>query len=210
MAASKPPRIVAELGRPETPEETAARKAANSEKHRANQTVLNLILALGASLLIVFLIAITVNAPAPSTPHRVDYAAIAAEAQGGTTDPLIVPQLPSGWYANDARFEKRSEVLTWYIGFITPQTQFIAFNQGVDANPTWQSTLLEGIHSTGSTTIDGLKWTVFDNRDSKDPGNFAYSMATTAGRNTIVLHGTASNAEFRQLAKAIAAQLEAS
>ncbi|TAL42879.1 MAG: DUF4245 domain-containing protein [Salinibacterium sp.] len=209
MAARNPPRIVAELGRPETPEETAARKAADSQKHRANQTLLNLILALAASLLIVFVIAISVNAPAPSTSHSVDYAAIAAEAQGGTTDPLIVPKLPEAWYANDARFEKRSEVLTWYIGFITPHTQFIAFNQGIDANPTWQSAVLEGIHSTSSTTIDGIKWTVFDNRDSKDPGNFAYSMAAISGRNTIVLHGTASDAEFRQLAKAIAAQLEA-
>ena len=30
MAEAEPPRVVAELGRPETPEETAARKAENS------------------------------------------------------------------------------------------------------------------------------------------------------------------------------------
>ena len=58
--AARPPRVVAELGRPETPEETAARQAENSLKHRQRQTVTNLVLALGASLLVVLALVLLV------------------------------------------------------------------------------------------------------------------------------------------------------
>ena len=64
--ARKEPAIVAELGRPETAEETAQRKAENSRKHRANQTALNLVGATVASLAIVAFLVIVVVRPAPA------------------------------------------------------------------------------------------------------------------------------------------------
>ena len=63
--AGKQPAIVAELGRPETPEETAARKAENSRKRRANQTAFNLIVATIASLGIVLFLVVVVVRPNP-------------------------------------------------------------------------------------------------------------------------------------------------
>jgi len=201
------PRIVAELGRPETPEETAARKAENSRKHRANQTLLNLVVATVASLVIVLFLVVVVVRPDPGTVNNpVDYTAVAAEAQGGSNETLLAPVLPA-WTANDARFGTTAAVSTWYIGFITPTTEFIALVQGIDANPTWQQSVLEGAQSTGAVTIDGVTWTEYDQRDANDPGNFAYSLATTSGGSTIVLHGTAPTTEFELLASAIAAAL---
>ena len=101
---------------------------------------------------------------------------------------------------------------TWYIGLITPETQFIALNQGIDANATWQQTVLAGpggtLQPTGTESIDGLTWTVYDKRDAKDPGNFAYSMATTIDGSTVLLHGTAATAEFELLASSIAAEVQ--
>ncbi|HYP73058.1 MAG TPA: DUF4245 domain-containing protein, partial [Microbacterium sp.] len=44
--ASGAPRVVAELGRPETPQETADRKAASSAAYRSSKTFRNLIAAL--------------------------------------------------------------------------------------------------------------------------------------------------------------------
>src|SRR5688500_11645950 len=129
MAGRKRPAIVAELGRPETPQETADRKAATSRKHRANQTLLNLVVALVASLAIVLFLVLVVVRPASAPVDPVDYVAVAADAQAGATEPLIAPVLPPGWYANDARFGTTAEVATWYIGLITPSTQFIALNQ---------------------------------------------------------------------------------
>jgi hypothetical protein len=198
--------IVAELGRPETPEETAARKAETSRKHRANQTLLNLIVALvGSLLIVVFLVSVVVR-PAPAPSEGVDYATIAAQAQAGTAEPLVSPVLPPGWSANDARFQTTEQVPTWYIGFLTPGEQYIGLDQGVGANPTWQATLLDQARETGTVTLEGVEWTVYDQRDAQDPGNFAYSLATTHGDSTVLLHGTASDDEFALLATAIAAQ----
>jgi hypothetical protein len=209
---TKQPAVVAELGRPETPEETAARKAENSRRHRANQTLLNLVVATIASLAIVLFLVVVVVRPEPAVVDAIDYAAVAAEAQGGADAPLLAPALPDGWYANDARFQATAGVPTWYIGFITPATQFIALVQGIGANPTWQAAVLDGLgdaDATGSTTIDGITWTVFDRRDADDPGNYEYSMAAGIGESTIVLHGTAGVAEFELIAASIAASIAA-
>ncbi|MGL4339179.1 MAG: DUF4245 domain-containing protein [Rhodoglobus sp.] len=207
--ARKKPAIVAELGRPETAEETAARKAETSRTHRANQTALNLVGATVASLAIVLFLVVVVVRPAPAPSESLDYAAIAAQAQPNSSEPLLAPVLAPTWNTNDARFETRADIASWYIGFITPSTQFIALNQGIEANVSWQSAILNNAEKTGSTTIDGTKWTVFDQRDSVDPGNFAYAMATTVGASTIVLHGTASTIEFETLASSITSEWRA-
>ena len=206
MADRKQPRVVAELGRPETPEETAARKAETSRKHRANQTLLNLVAALVVSLAIVAFLVTVVVRPAPPPTEGVDYATVASQAQAETSEPLLSPVLPPGWTANDARFQTTQQVPTWYIGFITPGEQYIGLDQGIGANATWQATLLDQAQQTGTVTIDGIEWAVFDKRGSDDPGNYAYSIATTRGDSTVLLHGTASDEEFELLATTIAAQ----
>ena len=205
MAAVERP-IVAELGRPETPEETAARKAATSRRHRSNQTLLNLVVALVLSLGLVLLLVSVVVRPAPAPPESIDYASVASQAQAGTDEPLLSPVLPAGWSANDARYQTTEQVPTWYIGFLTPREQYIGLDQGIGANPTWQASLLDDARETGSVTIEGVEWTVFDQRDASDPGNFAYSLATTHGDSTVLLHGTAVDDEFALLAASIAAQ----
>jgi len=207
--AQKLPAVVAELGRAETPDETAARKAETSRKHRANQTLLNLVVATIASLAIVLFLVVVVVRPDPAPSDPIDYAAIAADAQGSADAPLIAPALPVGWSANDARFGSREQVVTGYVGVVTPSTQFVALVQGIDANPTWQSTVLDRLQETGTTTIDGVTWTVYDNRTGEDPGNFAYALATVSGQSTILLHGTAPDEEFDLLAASIAAELDA-
>ncbi|WP_010206009.1 DUF4245 domain-containing protein [Salinibacterium sp. PAMC 21357] len=214
MAKSTEPRIVAELGRPETPEETFARKAENSRKHRANQTLFNLVIATVASLGIVLFLVLVVVRPGDETAVTADYQTIAADAQTGASEPLIAPTLPADWYANSARLGTSSSVQTWYIGFVTPASssssaQFIALEQGIDANDTWLSLATDGALANDTTTIDGLDWTIFDRRSSSDTGNYAYSMSATIAGSTVVLHGTAANDQFDLLAAAIAAEAKA-
>lgn len=205
----KPPAVVAELGRPETPEETAARKAENSRKHRANQTLRNLLWSLAASLGLMILIVVVVVRPAQPERPAVDFASIAAEAQPTIDEPLAVPVVPPQWDSNNADLgEARDGVSTWYIGFITPSSQFIALSQGIDANPTWLVTLLDQHLATGTETIDGRDWTVYNARDSDDPGNLAYAMVTEAGDSTYVLYGTADDNEFRTLAASVGSEID--
>lgn len=211
MAKNTEPRIVAELGRPETPEETFARKAENSRKHRANQTLFNLVIATVASLGIVLLLVLVVVRPTDDRPVTADYQTIAADAQTDASEPLLAPTLPPDWYANSARLSTTSSVQTWYVGFVTPPStspQFVALEQGIDANETWLSIVTDGAPATDTTTIDGIDWIIYDRRSSTDAGNYAYSMSAQVAGSTVVLHGTASDDEFELLAASIAAEAE--
>ncbi|EAR24527.1 exodeoxyribonuclease VII small subunit [marine actinobacterium PHSC20C1] len=212
MAKSTEPRVVAELGRPETPDETFARKAENSRKHRANQTLFNLVIATVASLGIVLFLVLVVVRPTDTEPVTADYQTIAADAQSGASEPLLAPTLPAGWYANSARLGTTSSVQTWYVGFVTPPSpspQFIALEQGIDANETWLSIVIDGAPATGLKTIDEVGWVIYDRRSSTDAGNYAYSMSAQIAGSTVVLHGTATDDEFELLAAAIAAEAKA-
>src|SRR5690554_2481321 len=199
--------IVAELGRPETPDETAARKAETSRLHRANQTTLNLVAALVVYLGVVLLIVLVVVRPDPEPREPIDYTAIAQQAQPGIGEPLIRPALPDGWSANSAKIQTTSGVTSWYIGLITPSTQFIGVRQGIDANPTWLANQLEFSQVSGAIAIDGVTWQLYDNRDRDDTGNLAYVMTAEHGDSTIVLFGTAPDSEFETLATSVSAEL---
>lgn len=210
--AERSPRVVAELGRPETPEETAARKAENSRTYRQRQTVKNLVLALGASLLVVLVIVLLV--PRSDTPieRDVDVALVAAQAQASSDDPLAVPELPQDWRANAAELRRSDvdEVTAWYAGYLTPSDEYLGMYQGLDANPTWIAELLARTLATGTTTIGGVEWTVYDNRDSADDvGNARYGLTTEADGTTFVLLGTASPEEFETLAAELVPTIEA-
>ncbi len=92
----------------------------------------------------------------------------------------------------------------WYVGYLTPSNEYIGMYQGLEANPTWVAGLLERTLATGTITIDGVEWTVYDNRDSGDDvGNARYGLTTEAGGSTFVLLGTATPEEFETLAAAL-------
>ena len=212
MARQRPPRVVAELGRPETPEETAARRAENSTKHRQRQTVLNLVLALGASLLLVLVIVLLVPRSDTSMERDIDVAPVAEQAQVASDDELAVPSLPDGWRANAAelRTSNVDDVTAWYVGYLTPSNEYIGMYQGLDANPTWVAGLLARTLASGTATIDGVEWTVYDNRDSGDDvGNARYGLTTEAGDCTFVLLGTGTPEEFETLATALVPTIDA-
>jgi hypothetical protein len=207
---NKPPRIVAELGRPETPEETAARKAENSRAHRANQTTRNLILALLASLVVVLFTVLVVVRPDNTLTHYVDYRAIAKQAQPGISATLAAPAMPSGWKSNDAELKSdTANDIVWYVGLITPKQQFIAIEEGVNTSSAWFGEVLGTQQPTGHTTINGIRWSVYDRTESVTTGNFQYSLAATVGTMRFVLHGSAQHEEAHELAAAIARQIAA-
>ncbi|WP_167041059.1 DUF4245 domain-containing protein [Salinibacterium sp. ZJ454] len=211
MAARKSsgPRIVAELGRPETPDETAARKAETSRVHRAAQNPVNLVIALLASLGIVLFLVLVVARPNTAMHDTVDFRSVAERTQPGIDEPLLVPDVPADWEANraEARPGTSDGSFTWYIGLITPADGYIAVNQGINEGEAWVADLLKNEQPTGERTIDGVTWQVFDQRDTRDPGNFAYSMTTQAGASSVVLNGTATDADFDAVAESLAGDI---
>jgi len=203
--------IVAELGRAETPDEIADRKAAASARRRSNQTPLNLVFALLASLGVVALVVLVVVRPSSIPRDPIDYAAVAADAQDAVDVPLVVPELPDGWTANRAELVTGGAdgIDSWQIGLLTPGEQYIGFVQGIRVDPRWVSEQTANAEPTDRLTIGGQVWQVYDRREVQDPGNLAYIMTTVSGDSTIVLGGTAADAEFEVLAEAVGAELRA-
>ena len=201
--------IVAELGRAETPQETADRKAASSRRHRSNQTALNLFVAVLASLVLVgFLVMVVVRPDQAPLYAPADYLAAARDASGVVDEPIVAPELPGGWSANHAELQTGADGVTvWQVGFTTPSDDYLAIIQGIDANASWVAEQVRSARAGVVVTIDGVDWTSYDRRDASDPGNVAYALVTTHGVSTIVLAGTADDAEFETLAAAIAKEL---
>lgn len=201
--------IVAELGRPETAEETWARKDAARTARRQHQTAFNLVIALIASLgIVLFLVAVVVRPSTTVVDRAVDYRHVAAQAQvPGVT--LAAPVLPKGFSSNRADYKDKTTdgVSVWTVGLITPDKQYLGLQQGIKANETWVSNQLDQHAATGTRSIAGTKWTVYDRRaEGDDAGNQAYSLVTTFGTNTVVLSGTADDDSFRTVATAVSKQ----
>ena len=62
---------------------------------------------------------------------------------------------------------------------------------------------------TGARTIDGITWTEHDQRAAEDAGNLEYVLTTEQGASTVVIAGTAGDAELQIFAEAVSAQLAA-
>jgi hypothetical protein len=208
--ARREPPVVAELGRPETPEETAARRAENSRLYRSRKTINNLVFSLLATLVAVLVIVLLV--PRSETPlySAVDYHQVAREAEKNVDIPLADPDLPAGWQSNSAKWNPggSSKVPTWYVGFITPKRTFIGLTQAIDANPTWLADALQKQAAVDTARIDGVVWDVYRNTvPEKDRGNFEYALVTASGDTTYLLVGTAAEADFRVLAARLSDQV---
>lgn len=202
-------RIVAELGRPETPEETAERKARDSRLYRERKTLSNLIYALIATLAAVVVIVLAVPRPDQPIERTVDAVSIAEKVAVSLGTVALVPDVAGTVTAAELR-GGTDGITAWYVGWHTAGNEYLGFLQAVDANASWVSNELGDIAPTGTLTLDGLNWTLFNNRDSSSTvGNVDFGMSTqfTAAdgtAQTIVLFGTAGEPEFMAAATAVA------
>ncbi|MGN6743473.1 MAG: DUF4245 domain-containing protein, partial [Amnibacterium sp.] len=205
--SDKPPRVVAELGRPETPEETEARKAEGRRLRRQRQTARNLVYSLLVCVALVIVIVIAVPRGTPPAHPAIDYRTLAAQSQGSVDRPLLAPAVPSSWKANAAELRTADGVTSWYVGFVLPRDEFLSYTEGLAGNPTWLADVLESARPTGTTTVGGLTWRVYDRRGLGDAaGNVAYALSTRIGTTDLVVTGTATPAETRGLAADLAAE----
>ncbi|MDA3147700.1 DUF4245 domain-containing protein [Leucobacter sp. UCMA 4100] len=211
--ASKKPKIVAELGRPETPNETAARKAENSRLHRQRQTVNNLVYSLLASLGVVLILVLIVPRWGGDFEDRsVDVISLAHDASPTAGIELVAPAMPSDWLAKQAtiRSSKADKVTQWYVGYTTPKPteQFAAVVQAFTpeagpANETWVAQLLESKSATGTEDFAGHTWTVYEHGDDDaEETNVLFAMSTNLDNSTLVVYGTDEPIVIRELAQA--------
>ena len=199
------PRIVAELGRPETPDETAARKAESSRVYRSSQTFRNLIAALLVTLAIVAVIVLSVPRGTPAEQGSIDVASVAAQVQSGYGHPVVVPHVPSSWRVNQAAVDGSD---TWSVAYVpTGDKGYLRVSQAFDADAAWDARKLSGAAPSGTVVIDGVTWTVYDIQNPSGAGNVSYAIGTKAGKDRILIYGTATPKTAAVAAKGLAKQI---
>lgn len=206
MSKSAP--IVAELGRPETPEETAARKAEFSKNYRASQNFRNLIAALLITLAVVAVVIFAVPRGERASETKVDVAAVAADVETTMGSPAIVPKLDDFWRVNAAELQGGATVV-WNIT-VAPAAEdergFIRIAQAFDDDSSWAPQMLNGTAATDTTRIGGLEWDVYSlGRDNDD--NVSYAIGTQAGDDYILLYGSRSADSTAELAESLVPQI---
>lgn len=181
----------------------------SAAKHRAKQTVRNLILSLLVSLGLVVALVLGVPRDDSNRINSVDYQAIALEAKASLELPILSPEVPSDWYSNSARLENELDVQSWYIGFVTPENQFIAVAQAFESNPSWLALTLQGNWQDGEVLVEGRSWQIWPTLRPQTPkGTKEYAMVHEFGSSAVIIYGTADEADFLILAEAISKQLD--
>lgn len=200
-------RIVAELGRPETPDETASRKAESSRIYRASQNTRNLVAALLVTLAVVAVIIFAVPRGTPPEAAPIDVAAVAQSIETAEGRTVIVPAVPESWLVNRASIEGDSTA-AWTVVYVPDETTgFLRFAQGFDADPAWTTRVLSGASVGSIVTIQGVEWDRYDIPDPARAGNVSAALSTQAGSDIVLIYGSTDDATLELAAASVADQI---
>ncbi len=200
------PRIVAELGRAETPDETAARKAESSRVYRASQNTRNLVAALIVTIAVVIVIILAVPRGTPPAAEPIDVPAVAETVAAAEDRPVIAPEVPESWRVNVAAVQGDGP-RAWTVVY-ADETWFLRVAQGFDADPAWPTRVLSGASIDGTVSIEGVVWDRYDIADPARAGNISVALATQAGDDTILIYGNADQETLEKAAAAAAPEVE--
>lgn len=207
----KPPVVVAELGRPEYPDETRARKANDTRLYKQRKTVNNLVFSLLVSLGLVLIMVLVVPRGTGGFEERaVDVTTLAAEASPSAGRTLAAPDVPEGWKAKQANLRGSGGITSWQINYTTADEAYAAVAQAftADGSPVdedWIAQQFEQQAPTGNETLGGIDWVVYDYPDrSPDDSNMRFGLQGTIAGDTVLVYGTDSAGTLRILAAEVA------
>lgn len=178
------------------PEDSAA-------KHRAKQTVVNLVLSLVACLGIVIVTVLAVPRDDSNRIKPVDYVTAAESAEAASNLNLVAPELPSGWWANQAKWNASAAdgVKVWKVGFVGPKNQYIGVTQGFGVNPTWVALQTIGFEPDTESKAKNNTWTKWKPAKNTDADPHLWTFEKDG--NFIAMSSTASEADLDEFAALI-------
>lgn len=180
----------------------------SAAERRAKQTVRNLIYSMLVTLSLTLVIVLLVPRDDSNRIQPVDYVGITQTVQAAVDQTLIAPKLEADWWVNAARIEQDLGIDTWYVGYITPDDQYIGLTQAFESNPSWLANKLQGNWLDVTVEIEGRTWEVWPTLLPSVPkGTKEYAMVHSFGEQAVVLYGTASEADFQKLATQISLDL---
>lgn len=181
-------------------------------KRRARQTLINLLLSLGATIGVMLVLILAVPRDDSNRVQAVDYKELAAQAASQAPGPLLVPAIPVDWYSNSARFRSATQdgVATWYAGFVGPNSEFIALTQGFDVNQTWLQIQLEANKPTEEVILGNSTWEIFESTKENNPQKSKdFLMVLEYDSNAVLVYGVAPRQQLEDFATQLSLLIEA-
>lgn len=101
--------------------------------------------------------------------------------------PIEVPVgLPDGWRATSVRYERSTDdVMTWHVGYETPDNQYVAIEQGQDATAAWITAQTNRAPFVGYVTAGGRRWAQYK-LDLKTQNSLVHRPESAKALTTIV------------------------
>lgn len=177
-------------------------------KHRAKQTVINLVLSLVACLGIVIVTVLAVPRDDSNRIKPVDYVAAADAAEASSKLNLVAPELPTGWWANQAKWNEAAAdgVKVWKVGFVGPKNQYVGVTQGFAVNPTWVALQTVGFEPDSASTAKNNTWTKWIPGKNTDADPHLWTFEKDG--NFIAMSSTASEAELDEFAALLEKEID--
>jgi hypothetical protein len=181
-------------------------------QRRARQTLINLLLSLAATVGVMVLLVLAVPRDDSNRVQPVDYLSIADQASTEAPGQLLVPTIPVDWYSNGARYRSSDQdgVANWYVGFVGPNSEFVAMTQGLEVNQTWMQLMIESNKPAGEVVIQGKTWKVFESvRENIPPKSKDYMMVLEYEKNAVFVYGVAPRANLEDFASSLGTLIDA-
>lgn len=180
----------------------------SAAKHRAKQTVINLVLALVATLGIVLVTVLVVPRDDSNRIKPIDYLAAAVAAEDSSKLNIAAPAiLPEGWWANQAKWSETAAdgVKVWKVGFVGPENQYVGVTQAFDVNPTWVALQLTGFEKYVYTYGGDEGWQFYQPGKNIDADPYLWVLEKDG--MFISMRSTARTLELQEFAKLIESEL---
>jgi hypothetical protein len=183
----------------------------SAARHRARQTVINLILALGASIGLVVTLVLIVPRDDSSRIREIDYTAISQKAQEDSGFDVITITPPENWWSNNAMLTTNNidTVPVFKAGFVGSDVKYVGYTQAFNANPTWLALSLNGKVLSKEYSSKHYKWAVYESIIKNEPKKtMDYIMVLNyKDQDYILLYGVAEDSEFKTFIDSIDEEL---
>lgn len=178
--------------------------AEKSRKRLASYTFRNMIYSVLAVLGIAMVWWSLTHNPDELQRLPVEVGVTASYAADQAEWPVWVPEGTQGWTPTVVWFDERVAGLpTWHVSFVSPEGEYVALHQSADVTEEWVETVLREAAPVGSVVLPGgpvgeQTWQLWEGRPTSN-AEVGYLLGPEAsGGSTVVLHGTADEAEFEE------------
>ena len=173
----------------------------SAARHRARQTVINLCLALAASVGLVVTLVLIVPRDDSNRIQEVDYTIISQKAKVDSGFEVITVNPPTNWWSNNAALTTNNidTVPVFKAGFVGSDIKYIGYTQAFNANPTWLALSLNGKVITGEYSSKHYKWDIYESIVENNPKKtMDYIMVLNyKAQDYVLLYGVADQTDFK-------------